>query len=112
MTPETPSPDSPKAMRPHRAVWLFGATIAPAFAIPWFVAELQGRRFNDWALIVMLAEGVTVTLLLRWLCKLWPDLLASALRVTQPASKWKRPAMVGVAIVMACLANSFFTAYS
>jgi hypothetical protein len=112
MPPETPNPDLPKVMRPHRLVWLLGSTIAPAFAIPWFVAELQGRRFNDAAVVFMLLEGVAVTLLLRWLCELWPDLLTCALRGTQPQSRWRRPAAVAIGIVLACLANSFFTAYS
>jgi hypothetical protein len=111
MPPETPNPNSPKAIPPHRLIWLFGAAVAPVFSIPWIVAELQGRQFSDAVLLIMLAEGVAVTLLLRWLCQLWPDLLTSALRGTQPKSAWKKPAAVGVGIAMACVANSFFSAY-
>ena len=111
MSPETPNPDSPKAVLPHRLLWLFGATVAPVFSIPWIVAELQGRQFSDASLLFMLTEGVAVTLLLRWLCQIWPNLLASSLRWTQPKGAWKKPAAVGGGIVIACVANSFFSAY-
>lgn len=111
MPPETTKQDSPKAMPPHRMVWLFAAAVAPVFAIPWIVAELQGRHFNNISLLIMLLEGVGVTLLLAWLGQRWPGFMTGWLHENQPEGAWKKPAAVAGGIVLACVANSFLSAY-
>src|SRR5262245_34272101 len=111
MPPESPNPVPTKIMPPHRLICLFAATVAPVFAVLWIVAELQGRRFGNLALLIMLTEGVVTTLLLTRLCQLWPDLLINWLRGTAPKGAWKKPAVVVGGIVLACLVNSFLSAY-
>ena len=111
MPPEALQPNAPRALPPHRLVWLFGAAVAPVFAIPWIVAELQGRQFSNASLLIMIIEGVAVTLLLAWLSQRWPGFLTNWLREKQPRAEWKKPAMVAGGIILACVANSFFSAY-
>ncbi len=111
MPPEPTRHDLRPALPPHRLVWLFGAAVAPVFAIPWIVAELQGRHFSNASLLLMLLQGLAVTLLLAWLCQRWPGFLTNWLREQQPPGTGKKPAAVAGGIVLACVANSFFSAY-